>query len=62
MLKIALYTQKKDKETERYIQRFLEVLERKKLSIFLFNEMQESFNFHKSYQAFRTKQDARKWN
>ena len=45
MLKIALYTQKKDKETERYIQRFLEVLERKKLSIFLFNEMQESFNF-----------------
>ena len=57
MLKIALYTQKKDKETERYIQRFLEVLERKKLSIFLFNEMQESFNFHKSYQAFRTKQD-----
>lgn len=60
MLNIAIYSQKKDSEIFVYLQKFISILEKRGVNIFLYASLLDDFKFGKKYNSFKQKTDLEK--
>lgn len=57
MINIAIYSQKKDKDTLDYLYHFIEILEGRGINIFLYSSLKETLPFPKKIKTFQNKSD-----
>ena len=62
MIKVALYSQKKDLDTFLYLSKFVTELERRNVKPILFSGMADSMEFSKDFELFSNKEELRQFD
>ena len=62
MIKVALYSQKKDLDTFLYLSKFVTELERRNVKPILFTGMADSMEFSKDFERFSNKEELRQFD
>lgn len=62
MIKVALYSQKKDLDTFLYLSKFVTELERRNVKPILFSGMADSMEFSKDFERFSNKEELRQFD